>query len=37
MAIARALDTWTSSIIDRRLPTRAKLMRANVPGRSAGG
>lgn len=33
--LARALDTWTSSILDRRLPTRAKLMRANVPGARA--
>jgi len=29
-AISRALDAWTSSILDRRLPTRAALMRANV-------
>ncbi len=28
-AIAQALDAWTSCILDRRLPTRAALMRAS--------
>ena len=35
-SISNALDTWTSSILDRRLPTRAALMRANVRRPSAG-
>ena len=32
-SIAHALDTWTSSILDRRLATRSAMMRANAPTR----